>query len=435
MRNLFLGLLCLISFISLKGQLRVTEVGNLIESVSNNAVCEGFIDGRPYLFSFGGIDSTKEYSGIHSRSFRYDIESGESMYIPQLPDSRGKIASAASRIGNIIYISGGYYVNSNGTEKSSDRMHKYDVTNNVYLADGAAIPVATDDHVQVVWRDSLIYLITGWKDFGNIPDVQMYNPSLDSWLRSDPVPNSNDYKSFGASGFIVEDTIFYYGGAASSNVFPIQNQLRKGVINPDEPTNIAWSVSTPDSDVVGYRMAATTVKNELHWIGGSEQTYNFDGIAYNGSGGVPPSNRDLYTTDRKVWEEERVAQLPMDLRGIAKINDTLQYLAGGMIEGQVVTNKVFKLEWSRRSSNNNLSDRLSNIEMYPNPVHDFLTIKGVTGYGNSEVEVYSADGILMLFSSLKNGKLDMSAIPPGAYQIRISDGESSWTQTLLKANK
>jgi len=40
-------------------QLSVTEVGFLPEPVSNNAQCEGFVNGVPYLYSFGGIDITK----------------------------------------------------------------------------------------------------------------------------------------------------------------------------------------------------------------------------------------------------------------------------------------------------------------------------------------------------------------------------------------
>ena len=79
-------------------QFVVTEVGTLPESVSNNAVCEGFIDGVPYLFSFTGIDSTKIFSGIHLKSYRYNIETGESERIADVPDSLGKIAAAASRI-------------------------------------------------------------------------------------------------------------------------------------------------------------------------------------------------------------------------------------------------------------------------------------------------------------------------------------------------
>ena len=147
----------------------VTEVATLPKAVSNNAVAEGFIDNTPYVFSFGGLDETKNFLGIHLDSYRYNTVTGEVIIIPDLPDTLGKVAAGASRIGDIIYIIGGYYVFSEGKELSSDKVHRYDIKNNKYLEDGAAIPVAIDDHVQVVWQGRLIYVITGWSDKTNMP--------------------------------------------------------------------------------------------------------------------------------------------------------------------------------------------------------------------------------------------------------------------------
>ncbi len=326
--------------------LQVTQVGTLPEAVSNNAVVEGFINNIPYLFSFGGIDDTKEYAGIHLRSYRYNIQTTTTDQLPDLPDTLGKIASAASRIGNMIYISGGYHVLSDGSEITSGKMHRYDIANNIFLEDAPDIPIPTDDHVQAVWNDQLIYLITGWSQTANIPNVQIYDPIQNTWLSGTSVPG-NDYRSFGASGTIVGNTIYYFGGASSNNGFGIQNQVRIGTIAPDNPTQITWNIITPDAIIHGYRMAATTVHNELHWVGGSTNTYNFNGIAYDGSGGVSRSQRDLYTkTDIIEWQENTAIQLPMDLRGIANISETVKYLAGGMGANQTVSNAIYKLEWS-----------------------------------------------------------------------------------------
>lgn len=326
--------------------LQVTQVGTLPEAVSNNAVVEGFINNIPYVFSFGGIDATKEYSGIHLRSYKYNINTGVTTQIPGLPDTMGKIASAASRIGNIIYISGGYHVLSDGREITSGKMHRYDILNNVFLEDAPDIPIPTDDHVQAIWNDQLVYLITGWSQMANIPNVQIYDPAQNTWLSGTPVPG-NEYRSFGASGTIIGNTIYYFGGATSSGGFGIQNQVRIGTINPDDPTQITWEITTPDATIDGYRMAAATVQGKLHWIGGSKNTYNFNGIAYDGSGGVPTAQRDLFTETGTIqWQENTASQLPMDLRGIANVNDTIKYLAGGMGNNQAVTNAIYKLEWS-----------------------------------------------------------------------------------------
>lgn len=349
----------------------VTEVAALPVKVANNAVCEGFIDGIPYLFSFSGIDSTKNFSGIHLKSFRYNSETGAVLTLDDLPDNRGKIAAGASRIGDIIYIIGGYHVFSNNSEESSNKVHRYDILNNTYLTDASPLPLAIDDHVQAVWRDSLIYVITGWSNTTNRPNVQIYDPANDNWLVGDAVPNNNLYKSFGASGSIIGDTIYYFGGASSSGSFNVQNQLRKGVINPNDPTEISWSFSVPDNQIKGYRMASTTVFDHVHWIGGSTVTYNFDGIAYNGSGGVSPANRDLYLdrNNDEQWVQSSVNEFPMDLRGIASINDTLKFIAGGMLAGQAVSNKIYRLEWDNTTAIKEITPANEHyFSLFPNPV-------------------------------------------------------------------
>jgi len=253
------------------GQMTVEEDAALPESVSNNAVCEGFIGVSPYLFSFGGIDSALSPNGIHLRSFRVNFETGVTESIGYLPDDMGKIAAG---IGDIIYIAGGYYDLSNFSELSSAKLHRYDIINNTYLPNVPNIPFATDDHVQVVWRDSLIYLVTGWSNTTNVPYKQIYNPSDNNWTRANNLPVDARYRSFGASGSIVEDTIYYFGGASSSAGFNIQNYLRKGIINPDNPSEVNWSISIPDENIDGYIMACTNVGNEIHWIGGRTETYN-----------------------------------------------------------------------------------------------------------------------------------------------------------------
>jgi N-acetylneuraminic acid mutarotase len=322
----------------------ITQLKTLPEPITNNAVAEGFIKGKPYTFTFGGLDSTKLYSGIHKRNYKLDISNNTWQQIADLPDSLGKIASAASRIKNIIYILGGYHVFDDHSEKSSNKVHRYDILKNQFLEDGASIPVPIDDHVQAVWRDSLIYVITGWSDKENVPNVQIYNPEINSWSIGNSVPDNHIYKSFGASGTIIGDTIFYFGGASMGKHYPIQNSLRKGIINKNNPTQIIWSHQVLDSTIVGYRMAATQINNIPHWIGGSTSTYNYNAIAYDGSGGVNPSNRDLYLSNNKL-SSRILKNLPMDLRGIGEINDSTKIIIGGIEKNQKVSTKVYLLEW------------------------------------------------------------------------------------------
>jgi len=350
MRKLIFILLLLFFFYSCvkknitQKEWKISKVKNLPIKTTNQAISEGFINNKIYLYSFGGLDSTKLFSGIHKRSFRFDIENEFWTEIASLPDTLGKIANAASRINDTIYIIGGYHVFANGSEKSSNKVHRFDIKKNTFLNDGAPIPIPIDDHVQVVWKNKLIYIITGWSDKENVPNVQIYNPQKNSWFVGTPVPNNHIYKSFGASGTIIGDTIYYFGGAAMGENFSIQNYMRKGIINPNNPTEITWSYQVVDPLSTGYRMASTKINKTPYWFGGSSKTYNFNGIAYNASGGVNPNQRILSLINKK-FNKSFNKNISMDLRGIADIDDSTKYIIGGIEKNQNVSNKVYKIVW------------------------------------------------------------------------------------------
>ncbi|MDB9931800.1 T9SS type A sorting domain-containing protein [Flavobacteriales bacterium] len=399
---------------------------------SNNAVSGGLLNGIPHVYSFGGIDTTKSFSGIHLKSFRYNTQTQIWDTIPDLPDTRGKVAAGASTIDSIIYIIGGYYVFQNGSEISSDDIHRFNINTNSYLSDGATIPVSTDDHVQAVWNDSLIYVITGWSNSGNIPNVQIYNPKTDTWSTGNPVPNNNRFKSFGASGTIVGNTIYYYGGSSSGFGFPIQNILRVGVINPQNPTQITWRDSTINPSTACYRSACIGNSRGINWLGGSEVTYNYNGIAYNGSGGVSATNRNIYynTSDSTLsYKFIYGDSLPMDLRGIADFGNT-KYIVGGMIGNQEVTNKVWKLEYVTVS----LEEKtLLDVSIYPNPVANFVTLE-TSNSAIKNVSLYSKEGKLIAEYSINNTKteIDLTNLSSGIYLLRIQTGTNSVTKKIIK---
>ncbi len=422
----------------IQAQVKVEKLAELPEGVTNNAVCEGFIMDFPLVYSFGGIDSTLSHSGIHQRSYRYNTITGELLQLPDLPDTLGKIASSASLVGNIIYIIGGYHVFEDGSERSSNKVHRYDIVQNAFLSDGEPIPVPIDDHVQAVWRDSLIYVITGWSDNQNVPNVQIYNPAFDTWTTGENVPNLNIFKSFGASGTILNDTIFYFGGAASTSGFPIQSALRKGVINPDNPQDIQWTATTPDQGVVGYRMASCKVRDEIHWVGGSNVTYNFDALSYSNSRVVQPNERDLVYTPGvgSGWTIES-AELPMDLRGIGEINDTVKYLIGGILKDREVSKGIWRLKWSQLGTG--VSEVVSKKRLfyfYPNPVGHELRVQGI--YPNHRihrVEIFTMRGRKILDKTMNTTqpRINFRYFQERAYIIRIWDQNgNSYIDKILK---
>lgn len=208
-------------------------------ATANNAVCEAEVDGNKYVYSFGGIDTSKIWSGIHKRCFRYDVSNQMWSELDTLPSEVSVIAAAASYVNGKIYVMGGYEVLENHNEISSNRVHIFNPETNLFEDDGASIPKAIDDQVQCVYKDSLIYLVTGWSNTSNQPDVQIYNTYTNTWQSGTPTTNNAYYTSFGASGYIVGDTIFYYGGAGGGG-FAARRFMRRGVIDPNDPTQISW---------------------------------------------------------------------------------------------------------------------------------------------------------------------------------------------------
>lgn len=404
----------------------VTEMSPMPKAISNNAVVAKTVNGIPYVYSFAGIDSSKLYSGIGLDAFRYNTITDTWDSIPPLPDpAGGKIAASASVIDSLIYIIGGYHVLANDDEISSNKIHRYNPETNTYLTDGADIPVPIDDQVQGVWRDSLIYVITGWSQNRNVINVQIYNTATDSWSVGTPVPTQDRYRSFGSTGVIVGNTIFYFGGASSNGVrnFPVQNTLRIGIIDSNDATQIAWSDTILDTNLVGYRMACSLIQGNIHWIGGSNRTYNYDGISYANGSGVQPNNRNLYLDPKTLkWDTDTssTTPFPMDLRSAGEVNATTLYLAGGMEMNQKVSNKMLKLEFMKNSfvlpeRNNELS-----FTVYPNPAENHFYIS-FEGQSAKDVELINSKAqIIGVFKSVQSGTyLPTNEATKGIYIIKI----------------
>ena len=401
------------------------------EPISNNAICEAIVNDTTYVYSFCGIDTTKLYSGINLHAYSYNMVSQEWSTLLDVPDSLGKIAASANYVNGLIYIIGGYHVLSNSTETSSNKVHIFDPLTNTYLPDGATIPVPIDDQVQAVWRDSLIYVVTGWSNNGNVNNVQIYNPFLNNWTVGTSTPNDNFFKAFGASGIFIEDTLFYNGGATGGS-FNSTGRLRKGYVDPSEPSNITWELFEDNPGAEGYRMASVSVFDKAFWIGGSGVTYNFDGIAYNGSGGVSPLDRVLrYNSEEGNWGEGLGAPFAvMDLRGAAKISETQFVICGGMMENQQVSDRVFLLTFDPLNGIEDISPEPFSID--PSPIEDHLDLFGK--FNNSIISIYDELG-RECFSQLYSGNnliIETQEWRAGVYILQIENEGVVFRKKLLK---
>lgn len=407
----------------------ITEMAPMPMPISNNSVVEAFPNGQAFVYSFGGIDSTKLFSGITNKSFKYNVLTDTWDTIPSLPDPMTKIAAAASYVNGKIYIIGGYTVFANGNEITSNKTHIYDPVADTFMTNGANIPVAIDDHVQAVYKDSLIYVVSGWSNTTNVRNVQIYDTYLDSWTQATQVP-FNEYRIFGATGSILGDTIYYFGGTSRLGNFPATNILRKGAIDPTDPTQITWSFSRPNLSVFSYRSASSIHNNKLVWFGGSSTSYNFDGIAYNGTGGVSPSNWTI-NYDPAIDSLQTFAPssglIPMDLRGVASISDSVKFIVGGMENNQLVSNKTLRLSVSTITGINEVKAKEVSI-LFPNPADDFAFIESTNSRLN-KVAIYDVKGKLIYLKRPINNriKVDVDGWANGLYFVSVEteSGQSS----------
>ena len=296
-------------------------------------------------------------------------------------------------------------------------VHRFNAKADTFLTNGAPIPKAIDDHVQTVYKDSLIFVITGWSQTSNQPDVQIYNPKLDTWLIGTPVPNTHDYKSFGASGTIVGDTIYYFGGASMGSNFPIQNQLRKGYINPNNVLDITWSLDTIHPDLSGYRMAASVYNNSIRWVGGSNGTYNYNGIGYAGNTPIVPNRRILtFFPLTNTWDTLMLPKINMDFRGVATFGCQM-VLVGGMDSNQTVSNRTLQIDCIPNAIQESNSSSIQ-IQVWPTPSSGFIHINATTP--PSETQIYSTSGAVVLSNKTPSRSIYVGNLPNGVYFMKLS---------------
>ena len=215
--------------------------------------------------------------------------------------------------------------------------------------------------------------------------------------------------------------------------------MRKGVIEPSDPSQITWSTFVLDYSIQAYRAGAfKEFGNHLFWIGGSDDTYNYDGLSYDSGQGVEPSNRLLYYDgDNNAFQEFFYDGIPMDLRGVAHVSDTVNYLAGGMEAGQVVSNKTLKLNsFPLLVKNKNLVDQNFEISLFPNPASEmiFIDLKNVEDCSDVEIKMYDLSGRVVNQIVLKSCdfEIDVSDLSVGIYNLSAKIEDQQVVKEFIK---
>jgi hypothetical protein len=310
-------------------------------ALANNAVASLTLPNGQAVFSFLGIENTKRWDGITRAAFRWNQREADWRRISPVPGP-ARLAATAQVVGGRVFLFGGYTVAADGEERSVPDVAIYNPAADVWSV-GAPIPIPVDDAVSGVWRDSLIYLVSGWHDTNNEAAVQIYDPAVDAWQEGTPIPGP---PVFGHAGGITGNSIVYLDGArvqTDPRAFVTERSSWHGEIDPADPTEIEWTRLPDHPGPALYRAAAAGGADRVIFAGGSDNPYNYDGIGYDGRPSDPVAIAFAWERSTRSWVELAPPEpATMDHRGLVEVGGRY-FTVGGMVTGRRVTAGVHLL--------------------------------------------------------------------------------------------
>jgi N-acetylneuraminic acid mutarotase len=314
--------------------------------ISNNAVASVRTRGSLLLYSLMGIGPKKTWDAVSNTGYMIDSETdtGKWSEVHAVPGTVGRLAAAAVGAREHIFLFGGYVVDAQGGETTLPDVNVYEPITDHWLR-AEDIPVAVDDAVAGAYRDRYIYLVSGWSKTDAVRDVQVYDAEKNKWSKATPIPGT---PVFGHAGALVGDTIVYIGGAYKNPAggqpkYVASDECWMGKIDHHDRSKIQWTKLPSHPGTARYRIAAggSEKDQKIYFSGGTDNPYNYDGIGYNGVAAEPSPVTFAFNLRSGKWEtiNENTAQPSMDHRGLLVLPGALVIL-GGMEKAQQVTSRV-----------------------------------------------------------------------------------------------
>lgn len=323
------------------------------DRVTNNAITQIVINNEPYFLSFSGLGENKTYLDVHNKSYAYNVTQESWQQISPVPLSKsdieltnnlvGRLASVATSIKDTAYLFGGYTVAKDHTEVSISDVYSYNLQNDKYKL-LAPMPVPVDDSVALTYHQKYIYLVSGWHNSGNVNLVQMYNTQTNKWQQATPFPGK---AVFGHAGGIVDNKMLICDGVAikvhknTRRTYQDEAACYLGEIDEKQPSKIDWRIVKHPTGNARYRMASVGIKStqNIIFVGGSDNPYNYNGIGYNGIPSQPSDEIWIFNLKKEQWQMQKSIMATMDHRGLLFFRDKLLTL-GGMTHNQQVLNSI-----------------------------------------------------------------------------------------------
>lgn len=318
------------------------EPAPLPEAVSNNAVAMLKIKGQMQLFSLMGLGAKKTWDSVTTEAYSIDAYSGKAYTIHSVPGTAGRIAASSIGASDYLFLFGGYVLYKGGGMAVPD-VGIYDPPTDRWLR-GKDMPTGVGDAVIGVYHDRYIYLIGGRSNHGPVDNVQIYDIEKSRWTDATPMPSA----VFGHAGAVVGDTIVYIGGALNnpggdSPKFVSSTECWKGKIDHHDFHRIEWTKLPSHPGSAQFRVAAGGSEKDdmIYFSGGSANPYDFAGIGYDGKPAEPSPVTFAFNLHSGKWEtlDANTSNPTMDHRGLLVTHEGL-VIIGGMEKGQQVTARI-----------------------------------------------------------------------------------------------
>ncbi|WP_374764077.1 Kelch repeat-containing protein [Yunchengibacter salinarum] len=314
---------------------------------ANNAVAAVTVAGRTYVMSATGLMPGKTHADTSRALYIHEQGAPGWRRLPPLPVKQGRLAATAQAAAGTFYLFGGYSVAPDGSEVSTPEVFAIEPLSGK-VTRRADMPLPVDDTVSFTYRDRFIYLVSGWHDDGNVAAVQVYDTRTDTWQRATDYPGTPVFgHAGGAAGgrIVIADGVAVLGEKEGRRTFGLVGEVWLGTIAPGDATRIDWRKGPPHPGAPLYRMAAARHPDAAMVIfaGGSPNSYNFDGIGYDGAPS-PASDRVMaFDFNAMAWRKMPSKPIAsMDHRGLISLGGRL-WTIGGMLSGQTVTGRVLPL--------------------------------------------------------------------------------------------
>ncbi len=347
---------CFVAAVGIAEESSIATPDNLPMPISNNAVASLTREGIDYIASFNGLTASKKAQDITSKAFLWRSDTERWQQLPRVPGG-GKLASSAVAINDTFYVIGGYTIAADGSEISTPEIYRLGYPYQEFRLE-TLMPVAVDDSVAVVYKNRYLYLISGWHNQGNVPDVQIYDTKAKQWYIASEFPG---IPVFGHTAVLSRNKILLVDGVGvvgkidGKRQFAGIKQAWIGDIDETQITTIHWRKISHHPGKARYRMAAfeESDKGNIVFLGGSDNPYNYNGIGYDMVPSKPVEKLLIYNIKLGCWFSESL-QGPaiMDLRGSVDYKKAI-FIIGGMGDRQNVLSKVTKI-----SVNNSLLNSL-----------------------------------------------------------------------------